>query len=238
MRGPPAPSTIGRRRSWSTRSTLEFDLDPDATARHGDARVPPQSRRRRRAIGAAPLVLDGEQQHDVARRARRRAAAAPTRCDVDAARADDPRRRPTPGTLDVRSRIAPPRNVALEGLYVSSGVFCTQCEPEGFRRITYFPGPPRRAGALHGDDARRSRALPGAAVERQPRRRGRAAGRPPFRDVARSVSQALLPVRAGRRRPGGARGHVHHARRAATSRCAIYSTPREPRRAAATRWRR
>ena len=29
-------------------------------------------------------------------------------------------------------------NVALEGLYLSSGVFCTQCEPEGFRRITYF----------------------------------------------------------------------------------------------------
>jgi aminopeptidase N len=29
----------------------------------------------------------------------------------------------------------------------SSGNFCTQCEAEGFRRITYFPGPPRR----HGD---------------------------------------------------------------------------------------
>ena len=42
----------------------------------------------------------------------------------------------------MRSRIAPARNVALEGLYVSSGVFCTQCEPEGFRRITYFPDRP------------------------------------------------------------------------------------------------
>ena len=46
------------------------------------------------------------------------------------------------GTLVVRSRTAPERNVALEGLYVSSGVFCTQCEAEGFRRITYFPDRP------------------------------------------------------------------------------------------------
>src|SRR5207245_4729855 len=34
------------------------------------------------------------------------------------------------------------RNVSLEALYVSSSVFCTQCEPEGFRRITYFPDRP------------------------------------------------------------------------------------------------
>ncbi len=53
-------------------------------------------------------------------------------------------------------------------LYLSSGVFCTQCEAEGFRRIAFFPGPARRAGAVHGDDRRRQSALPGAAVERQP----------------------------------------------------------------------
>jgi len=41
-------------------------------------------------------------------------------------------------TLDVETRIAPQRNTALSGLYVSGGNFCTQCEPEGFRRITYF----------------------------------------------------------------------------------------------------
>lgn len=34
--------------------------------------------------------------------------------------------------------IDPAANKALEGLYQSSGNFCTQCEPEGFRRITYF----------------------------------------------------------------------------------------------------
>jgi aminopeptidase N len=40
--------------------------------------------------------------------------------------------------LDIASRIAPERNTALHGLYVSGGNFCTQCEPEGFRRITWF----------------------------------------------------------------------------------------------------
>jgi aminopeptidase N len=38
--------------------------------------------------------------------------------------------------------ICPVKNKALEGLYMSSGNFCTQCEAEGFRRITYFPDRP------------------------------------------------------------------------------------------------
>ena len=41
-------------------------------------------------------------------------------------------------TLDVETRIAPEDNTQLSGLYMSGGNFCTQCEPEGFRRITYF----------------------------------------------------------------------------------------------------
>jgi aminopeptidase N len=41
-------------------------------------------------------------------------------------------------TLEIETRIAPDRNTALSGLYMSGGNFCTQCEPEGFRRITYF----------------------------------------------------------------------------------------------------
>jgi aminopeptidase N len=49
---------------------------------------------------------------------------------------------PDAGVLETRVRIRPERNTALEGLYVSNGVFCTQCEPEGFRRITYFPDRP------------------------------------------------------------------------------------------------
>ena len=38
--------------------------------------------------------------------------------------------------------IDPASNTALEGLYVSNGMYCTQCEAEGFRRITFFPDRP------------------------------------------------------------------------------------------------
>jgi aminopeptidase N len=44
--------------------------------------------------------------------------------------------------LEVTSRISPRANTKLMGLYVSNGVFCTQCEPEGFRRITFFQDRP------------------------------------------------------------------------------------------------
>lgn len=40
--------------------------------------------------------------------------------------------------LEIHTRIKPQENTALSGLYKSSGNFCTQCEAEGFRRITYF----------------------------------------------------------------------------------------------------
>ncbi|MEM7042295.1 MAG: aminopeptidase N [Pseudomonadota bacterium] len=41
-------------------------------------------------------------------------------------------------TLEIITRIQPEKNTALEGLYVSNHIFCTQCEAEGFRKITYF----------------------------------------------------------------------------------------------------
>ena len=41
-------------------------------------------------------------------------------------------------TLDIVTEIYPEKNTALEGLYSSSGNYCTQCEPEGFRKITYY----------------------------------------------------------------------------------------------------
>ncbi|MCF7533944.1 aminopeptidase N [Pseudomonas petrae] len=41
-------------------------------------------------------------------------------------------------TLDTTVKIHPETNTALEGLYKSSGMFCTQCEAEGFRKITYY----------------------------------------------------------------------------------------------------
>ncbi|MDZ4186423.1 MAG: aminopeptidase N [Desulfuromonadales bacterium] len=49
---------------------------------------------------------------------------------------------PAAFTLEIETAIYPQANTALEGLYLSSGRFCTQCEAEGFRRITYFPDRP------------------------------------------------------------------------------------------------
>ena len=49
---------------------------------------------------------------------------------------------PNEFTLKVTTEIDPKSNKALEGLYISGGRFCTQCEAEGFRRITYYPDRP------------------------------------------------------------------------------------------------
>ena len=49
-----------------------------------------------------------------------------------------------PDRCEVRivSQCHPETNTALEGLYLSGGMYCTQCEPEGFRRIGFFPDRP------------------------------------------------------------------------------------------------
>ncbi|MDD2337419.1 MAG: aminopeptidase N, partial [Geobacteraceae bacterium] len=49
---------------------------------------------------------------------------------------------PSVFTLEVTTEIRPQDNTFLEGLYRSAGMFCTQCEAEGFRSITYFPDRP------------------------------------------------------------------------------------------------
>ncbi|MDQ6950281.1 MAG: aminopeptidase N [Mariprofundales bacterium] len=45
-------------------------------------------------------------------------------------------------TLEITTRINPEANTALEGLYRSGGNYCTQCEAQGFRKITYYPDRP------------------------------------------------------------------------------------------------
>ncbi|ARO14796.1 aminopeptidase N [Ketogulonicigenium robustum] len=47
-----------------------------------------------------------------------------------------------PFTWESEVEIAPIENTALDGLYMSDGMYCTQCEAEGFRRITYYPDRP------------------------------------------------------------------------------------------------
>ncbi len=47
-----------------------------------------------------------------------------------------------PFTLTIETALDAPANRKLMGLYLSNGIYCTQCEAEGFRRITYFPDRP------------------------------------------------------------------------------------------------
>lgn len=115
---------------------LAFDLDPEITLVHSTMRV----ERQPDARGDAPLVLDGEELELVS-------------LQVDGA--DWPAERytldastlsvhglPATATLEIVSRCRPSANSALMGLYVSGGNFFTQCEAEGFRRITWFADRP------------------------------------------------------------------------------------------------
>ncbi|MDJ0860032.1 MAG: M1 family aminopeptidase, partial [Dinoroseobacter sp.] len=47
-----------------------------------------------------------------------------------------------PFIFSAEVEIAPANNTALEGLYMSKGMYCTQCEAEGFRKITFYPDRP------------------------------------------------------------------------------------------------
>ena len=77
--------------------------------------------------------------------------------------------------LETRVRIAPDRNTELSGLYTSGGNFYTQCEAEGFRRITFFPDRPdvmsRYTVTLTADRA----TLPGLLSNGNPHGSGHAA---------------------------------------------------------------
>jgi aminopeptidase N len=57
------------------------------------------------------------------------------RVDAESLTIADPPRR---CTVEITTSIRPQDNTALEGLYRAGGMFCTQCEAEGFRRITYY----------------------------------------------------------------------------------------------------
>ncbi|MBY0421965.1 MAG: aminopeptidase N, partial [Parvularculaceae bacterium] len=113
------------------RADLAFALDPSRTVVRSGLSI-----RRRPGAAPAPLVLNGEEIEllslslDGARLS-----------DGDFARTDETLTIAAPPesfTLDIETACAPAANAALSGLYLSNGMFCTQCEAEGFRRITYF----------------------------------------------------------------------------------------------------
>jgi aminopeptidase N len=113
---------------------LEFTLEPKAT------RVRARLAVRRNGDHDRPLRFNGERLKLISA-AIDGVALAPADYEVDeewltiAAT-------PAAFTLETEVEIDPDGNKALEGLYVSAGRFCTQCEAEGFRKITYFPDRP------------------------------------------------------------------------------------------------
>ncbi len=90
---------------------------------------------------AAPLVLDG----DGLTLIWLKLDGAPLPADSYVAGPDSltiPQPPNGPFTLEIETLVDPTANTQLSGLYLSSGTYCTQCEAEGFRRITYFPDRP------------------------------------------------------------------------------------------------
>lgn len=85
----------------------------------------------------APLVLDGDELKLVSLKLNGADVAQDsyTVSPHDLTLAQPPR---APFTLTIETALDPAANSKLMGLYRSSGVYCTQCEAEGFRRITYF----------------------------------------------------------------------------------------------------
>ena len=131
---------------------LAFRLDPDGTEVDAVISFRPNAAR----PGAMPLELDGADLellsasvdgHDV--------TGALTFTEEGLVLGAEHLPQGAPFEWRATVRIAPARNTALEGLYMSNGMYCTQCEAEGFRKITYYPDRPdvmaRFAVRIEGD---------------------------------------------------------------------------------------
>lgn len=119
---------------------LEFDLDHDDTLVRAALHLRRNPAHRGVEGEPAPLVLDGEQLSLVELRIDGRPLA-PHEFAIDGDTLSIPAA-PERFELSTVSRIVPAANTSLSGLYVSNGNFFTQCEAEGFRRITWFPDRP------------------------------------------------------------------------------------------------
>ena len=114
---------------WIRKVELTFDLDPAKTIVASKMKV-----ERNRDVPHGPLRLHGEELNllrvlidgeSVSFRVEGQMLVIETAPDADF-------------QLEIRNTCAPEKNSSLTGLYTSGGSFFTQCEAEGFRRITYF----------------------------------------------------------------------------------------------------
>jgi aminopeptidase N len=113
---------------------LTFDLQPSAT------RVKARLQVRRNGEHKDPLVFNGERLKPIS-------VAVDGRVLGEGERTIDDERLIIPDlpdafVLETEVEIDPQANKALDGLYMSGGRFCTQCEAEGFRKITFWPDRP------------------------------------------------------------------------------------------------
>jgi aminopeptidase N len=117
---------------------LSFDLAP--TAARVSARIAFRRNPERAAEGPADLVLDGRQL--VMTSASIDGASVEPELSGEGLRVPAAQLPQDRFTWECRTEIDPQANTALEGLYMSKGMYCTQCEAEGFRKITFYPDRP------------------------------------------------------------------------------------------------
>ncbi|MFL5295277.1 MAG: aminopeptidase N [Phenylobacterium sp.] len=113
---------------------LAFDLSPNAT------RVKASLRVRRNGEHKEPLKFNGERLKPISVAIEGRMLG-PGEHSIDTEFLTI-RDAPDAFTLETEVEIDPQANKALDGLYMSAGRFCTQCEAEGFRKITFWPDRP------------------------------------------------------------------------------------------------
>lgn len=120
---------------WVDTVEMGFDLDPHSTLVATRTRL-----KRNSASKEKDLILSGESLKLVQIRLNgQKLARTAYQIDKHSLRIFNP---PDEITLDIETQICPAKNTSLSGLYVSNHNFFTQCEAEGFRKITYFQDRP------------------------------------------------------------------------------------------------
>ncbi|WP_226646204.1 aminopeptidase N [Microbulbifer variabilis] len=118
-------------------TVLHFELEPEATLVKSQLKI---RRNPKAGKDLPPLVLDGIDLELLS-------------VAIDGSILSQPTYQVTPHglsisvekpefLLEIHNRINPEDNTSLEGLYLSNGMYCTQCEAEGFRKITFYPDRP------------------------------------------------------------------------------------------------
>ena len=151
----PQPKAI-QLKDYAPPAFLVDSIELDVDIRTEDAIVRAVLELRRNPLAGtpkAPLVLDGEALElisvalDGAQLRANAYSVSPNRLEIG--------QLPDACRIETVSRILPQQNTTLEGLYATKTGFVTQCEAEGFRRITWFPDRPdvmaRYTTTIHAD---------------------------------------------------------------------------------------